>query len=93
MCVLVSVFCEIRLDPRELGLVRLGRNRLLGSLLEVGRREGKLSGFGWPSAARAGLTEGVLCELALALEPPTGVRASRATRGCNDYHAGGDILR
>ena len=37
------------------------------------RREGKLSGFGWLSAARAGLTEGVLCEIALALEPPTGV--------------------
>ena len=37
------------------------------------RREGKLSGFGWPSAARAGLTEGVSCEIALALEPPTGV--------------------
>ena len=36
-------------------------------------REGKLSGFGWPSAARAGLTEGVLCEIALALEPATGV--------------------
>ena len=41
-------------------------------------REGKLSGFGWPSAARAGLTEGVLCEIALALEPPTGVRWPRS---------------
>ena len=41
-------------------------------------REGKLSGFGWPSAARAGLTEGVLCEIALALEPATGVVLARA---------------
>ena len=61
-------FALPRTQPRRRSTALLRRSRLRW-------REGKLSGFGWPSAARAGLAEGVLCEIALALEPPTGVES------------------